>query len=186
MLYVFSNPPKGQSMPATTTRTHAHRLCGCGHKVHSVRARLCDNCVRRNRRWSGERCRAVHYGAFVENVDRGILLVRDKGACGVCKLPLSLSDCHLEHYEPLARGGEHSEGNCTLAHAECNLAKGARDPEEFVPSWEWRHDPHRPVWMYMGPDEERDARRESRANFREWMRSGGPTRELGIDGGLDF
>lgn len=51
--------------------------------------------------------------------------------CGWC-----LSDCsgafHIDHIQPLARGGLHEIANLTIACPDCNMAKKAKDPFLFA------------------------------------------------------
>lgn len=58
---------------------------------------------------------------------------RDGWVCGLCSLPVNkdLPWPHpdsptLDHVLALARGGNHTRANSQLAHARCNLSKGAR------------------------------------------------------------
>ncbi|UQS94840.1 HNH restriction endonuclease [Pseudanabaena phage Pam1] len=39
---------------------------------------------------------------------------------------------HVDHYEPLSRGGKHEIANLVIACAPCNLKKNAKDPLEFA------------------------------------------------------
>jgi len=39
---------------------------------------------------------------------------------------------HVDHYEPLARGGRHEASNLVIACKFCNLSKKAKDPYEFA------------------------------------------------------
>ncbi len=39
---------------------------------------------------------------------------------------------HVDHRQPLSRGGAHSLSNLQMACARCNLSKGARTHEEFL------------------------------------------------------
>lgn len=54
----------------------------------------------------------------------------DAWACIYCGAPWE----HIEHFVPLARGGDHALWNLFPACAECNLSKSARDPYEFLRS----------------------------------------------------
>lgn len=48
--------------------------------------------------------------------------------CGIqCK-----TEYHVDHYEPLARGGKHEIANLVIACPTCNLKKNASDPYEFA------------------------------------------------------
>ena len=75
--------------------------------------------------------RALKKGAFVENVDAQIVFERDKGICGICKLPVE-RDFDVDHIVPLSKGGEHSYSNVQLAHPKCNREKGTRLPSGIV------------------------------------------------------
>lgn len=92
----------------------------------------------RNREWyaahpevaaAGQaRRRARLKGAVVERVYRSVVFERDEGICQLCHTPIGEAKWHLDHRVPLARGGEHSYANVQLAHAFCNLSKGAKVP----------------------------------------------------------
>ena len=58
------------------------------------------------------------------------LLLQQSEKCFYCDI--QLKEYHLDHIEPLARGGEHKDSNIVLACPTCNLKKHAKDPEEFV------------------------------------------------------
>lgn len=78
-----------------------------------------------------KRRRARKLGQFVENVDHRVVLERSAALCGICGDPVDPADFHVDHIIPLSRGGEDSYANCHAAHPECNVAKGAKLPEEF-------------------------------------------------------
>lgn len=61
-----------------------------------------------------------------ERIDFKAVWKRANGYCGICQMPLGDSPYHFDHIVPLARGGEHSTRNLQVAHATCNLRKGAR------------------------------------------------------------
>jgi len=72
------------------------------------------------------RRRARKLAAFVEDVDRSVVFERDAGVCGICNLPVNLDDWHLDHIQPLSKGGEHSYANTQVSHPTCNMRKGAK------------------------------------------------------------
>ena len=39
---------------------------------------------------------------------------------------------HIDHYVPLAKGGEHKISNLVISCQKCNLTKNAKDPLEFA------------------------------------------------------
>jgi 5-methylcytosine-specific restriction endonuclease McrA len=41
-------------------------------------------------------------------------------------------DYHIDHYEPLSKGGKHEVKNLVIACPSCNLRKNAKDPYEFA------------------------------------------------------
>ncbi len=43
-----------------------------------------------------------------------------------------LEKYHVDHYEPLSRGGTHTIDNLVIACQSCNLHKSAKDPYEFA------------------------------------------------------
>jgi hypothetical protein len=69
------------------------------------------------------RRRARKHDAFVEDVDRLVVL---DGACGICGHDVDPLDFHVDHIVPLARGGEHSYANTQAAHPLCNHRKNVR------------------------------------------------------------
>lgn len=64
--------------------------------------------------------------AFVEYVHPLVVLELHDGMCGICGDDVDPSDFHVDHIEPLAKGGEHSYLNTQPAHPRCNMSKGAR------------------------------------------------------------
>lgn len=54
-----------------------------------------------------------------------------KGRCVVCLERLG-TKFHVDHHDPLAKGGSNGRSNLRLLHPKCNLEKGARDPFEHA------------------------------------------------------
>jgi 5-methylcytosine-specific restriction endonuclease McrA len=69
--------------------------------------------------------RARKRGQFVEKVYRSKVFRRDAGICGICHEAVDPLNWHLDHIQPLARGGEHSYANTQVAHPACNQRKSA-------------------------------------------------------------
>ena len=63
-----------------------------------------------------------------------VLMERQKGLCVApgCGAKLAKIGHHLDHIVPLAKGGEHDDGNLQLLCPQCNLRKHALLPEEFA------------------------------------------------------
>lgn len=54
--------------------------------------------------------------------------------CYLCECSLNQLEpkhVHLDHIEPLSKGGAHVLSNVAWSCAECNLAKGTKSVEEF-------------------------------------------------------
>lgn len=65
--------------------------------------------------------------AFIEDINRNDIYLRDKGICSLCGKKIKLSDTwHIDHTVPLSKGGEHSYRNVGISHKECNIKKKAR------------------------------------------------------------
>lgn len=79
--------------------------------------------------------------AYVEYVDLFTLIEQQDGQCHYCLQDLELFGegkdynqraPHLEHMNPLSKGGTHSYANCVVACASCNLSKGAKELKEWL------------------------------------------------------
>lgn len=56
-----------------------------------------------------------------------------KKVCHWCNQKCA-DEYHIDHYEPLSKGGEHRVSNLVIACPTCNLRKNAKDPYEFAAS----------------------------------------------------
>ncbi|MBR8182106.1 HNH endonuclease [Burkholderia ambifaria] len=56
-----------------------------------------------------------------------------KKVCYWCSAKCA-DDYHVDHYQPLSKGGEHRISNLVIACPTCNLRKNAKDPLEFAAS----------------------------------------------------
>lgn len=57
------------------------------------------------------------------------------GRCGYCGIPISfdiLGDVHIDHMQPLSRGGSNWPDNLCLSCRTCNITKGNRTPDEWL------------------------------------------------------
>lgn len=57
-----------------------------------------------------------------------LLMALQRSRCANCTTDLRKSGHHLDHIEPLARGGANVDSNVQLLCPPCNLRKSARDP----------------------------------------------------------
>ena len=76
------------------------------------------------------RYQARKAGASTEKVSYLMVALRDGWVCHLCRKDIERrrgrDGVHFDHVVPLSRGGQHTEGNIRVSHAECNLRKGAR------------------------------------------------------------
>lgn len=72
-----------------------------------------------------------HHGKF-SAADVRWLWDRQKGCCAFCLNPLERKKYHVDHWQPVSRGGSNDRGNLRLLHPRCNLTKHARDPIEHA------------------------------------------------------
>jgi 5-methylcytosine-specific restriction endonuclease McrA len=64
--------------------------------------------------------------------DLAAILKAQSHRCAYCRSDLRKTKRHVDHIQPLARGGSNDRANLQYLCAPCNLAKGARDPVEFA------------------------------------------------------
>ena len=81
----------------------------------------------RNRRARKASSEGSHTAADIAS-----LYTRQAGLCMACRADFTQVEFHVDHIVPLARGGSNGVENLQLLCAPCNIAKGARDFEEFM------------------------------------------------------
>lgn len=77
------------------------------------------------------RARRISNGGVLSKGLADKLLKLQRGRCACCGQMLG-EDYHLDHIQPLSRGGSHSDSNIQLLHRSCNLEKHSQDPIEFM------------------------------------------------------
>jgi 5-methylcytosine-specific restriction endonuclease McrA len=60
------------------------------------------------------------------------LFESQKGRCAICKRKIAMNAKHIDHINPLSKGGEHNIKNLQLTCAICNLQKRGDDPILFM------------------------------------------------------
>jgi len=77
--------------------------------------------------------RARAPGKFTrQDISRIMFLQRNR--CAYCPADLKRNAWHVDHIEPIARGGSNFPSNLQMLCAPCNMAKRAKDPIEFARS----------------------------------------------------
>jgi 5-methylcytosine-specific restriction endonuclease McrA len=66
------------------------------------------------------------------SADLAAILKAQSYRCAYCRSDLRKAKRHVDHIQPLARGGSNGRANLQYLCAPCNFAKGARDPVEFA------------------------------------------------------
>ncbi len=80
---------------------------------------------------SNRRSRILDSGGVLSKGLVEKLMVLQKGKCPCCREPLG-EDRHLDHIQPLARGGSNTDDNMQLLHQRCNNQKWAKHPIDFM------------------------------------------------------
>lgn len=81
--------------------------------------------------------RRLREGDKISSKDTQLFLKQSNNKCYWCDTVINTKNSksyHLDHYIPLAKGGENSIQNIVLSCPSCNLSKGAKDPIEFANS----------------------------------------------------
>jgi 5-methylcytosine-specific restriction endonuclease McrA len=108
-------------------RQHAIRYTAQWAAENPERNRELSAAVTRRRRARALRSTGTHTAA-----DLAAILKAQNHRCAYCRSDLRKAKRHVDHVQPLARGGSNHRANLQYLCAPCNLAKGARDPVEFA------------------------------------------------------
>ena len=77
------------------------------------------------------RARKASAEGFHTSGDIAAIRAAQHDRCAICREPLKLKG-HVDHIEPIARGGSNWPRNLQLLCRACNSSKSARDPVEFM------------------------------------------------------
>jgi len=55
-----------------------------------------------------------------------------RGRCGICSKKRDLSEMHIDHIEPISKGGSNWPRNLQLLCKKCNLSKSAKDQMDYM------------------------------------------------------
>lgn len=121
-----------------TTTIQAHRIkngtttsCGCARKgIRTIIHGLCGTPEYQKACSARRRARKRAAGGSHTAEDILVLRLSQNNRCLYCEKPLS--DYHVDHMVPLARGGSNGRENICLACPDCNLKKNVKTAEEFL------------------------------------------------------
>jgi len=79
--------------------------------------------------------RALTSGGSISPGLASFLMEKQRGRCACCRQ--KLKSFHMDHIEPLSKGGEHADSNIQLLCPTCNHTKSNKDPVKFMQSMGW-------------------------------------------------
>jgi 5-methylcytosine-specific restriction endonuclease McrA len=96
--------------------------------------RLCRFCDLARGRAKGQRRRALIAASpdHFTSKDLRAKYTAQEGRCVYCGTDLDGVAFHVDHIQPLSRGGSNGPGNIQITCPPCNLSKNARSHEEFL------------------------------------------------------
>lgn len=118
--------PRGPNHPKWNGGPEAARVRNLG-RVRVYKKRNAEKL----RAWSANR-RRREGAKLPASVARDLFRLQ-KGKCAICRCKLP-KGYHLDHIEPLARGGTNDRHNVQLLCPTCNTRKGAKDPIAYMQS----------------------------------------------------
>lgn len=101
------------------------------HKA-AVKAYLAENANKRAIYEANRRARRAEGGKLPSDTKETLFQLQ-RGRCAICTEKLN-ADCHLDHIQPLSKGGENTFLNVQLLCQPCNLAKNSKHPIDFMQS----------------------------------------------------
>jgi 5-methylcytosine-specific restriction endonuclease McrA len=99
------------------------------------RARIWRENNREQSRLNAKRQRAIRKKAKVETVTKEQirnLFAKQRGRCAICQCKITMDNKHIDHIQPLSKGGVHAIRNLQLTCRPCNMEKHAEDPIDFM------------------------------------------------------
>lgn len=121
-----------------------NRCCKqCGTSLGAISAlTYCEQCRQQqdqlSRAANKRKRRVAKRNAAVETIHAIDIYERDGWKCGICTKPVSKThkyphprSASLDHIEPISLGGTHTKTNVQLAHLDCNVRKGNREPAQL-------------------------------------------------------
>jgi 5-methylcytosine-specific restriction endonuclease McrA len=94
---------------------------------HGDKARAIKLAIEHNRR-----ARKVSSGGTHTPADLSAIMKSQNHRCVYCDADLRKVKCHVDHIQPLARGGSNDKTNLQYTCSSCNVKKNAKDPIAFA------------------------------------------------------
>lgn len=98
------------------------------HKTRAYKKLNLDKC----REWRHNRENKMLGGSVSIGIIEKLYLLQ-KGKCACCGLNLG-KNYHLDHINPISKGGTNTDDNVQLLKDICNMSKSAKDPIEYMQS----------------------------------------------------
>ncbi len=129
MAYRAENPEKVVVWMATRYVKHKDRICSINKQWRN------NNPIAR--RAQCQKRRAISEGAdgSFNAAEINDLFSKQRGMCAICRKKLKLKGAekfHIDHIQPISKGGSNWISNIQLACPSCNLRKNAKDPFDFA------------------------------------------------------
>lgn len=99
-----------------------------GRRRNSVKKYRAEN-PHKVREW-GQIRRGLKTGRLPKGTVWSLFLLQGK-KCAICKRSI-IKKYHVDHIQPIAKGGEHVRCNIQLLCPTCNCRKSAKEPEKFL------------------------------------------------------
>lgn len=121
----------GQANKVSLARKASMRYLSAEAVARAKKWRIQNPEKRRAISWAYKAKRRLLEAAGDSSAEVGAWLKVTPKVCHWCGSKCG-KDYHIDHYQPLSKGGRHIVANLVIACPKCNLTKNARDPYEFA------------------------------------------------------
>jgi 5-methylcytosine-specific restriction endonuclease McrA len=109
----------GRPNPQTIHRSHISTPFRC------CSSRCASFVIKRHKAHARRVTTPTHFITTLE------LYEKDSGICGICSLPVEISNASIDHIIPVSKGGTHTWDNVQLAHYKCNIIKSNNEMDKL-------------------------------------------------------
>lgn len=121
-----------ENKEARREKAKQYHLANCKVVREKKRQWALDNPEKRKAYRYARRARKLNNGPCMTSVEYESWEAAEPKECFYCGADCSNGDYHVDHIQPLSKGGTHQAHNLCIACKPCNLTKNDRDPEEFL------------------------------------------------------